>query len=93
MTAQHSTYWSQHPGNYEHWRFADGFTEGWKDAWQFFFISSHIQRAGFISELGFKGPWAKRRSQQHAGKKGGSNLWEYGESPVLLIETTLMMVM
>ncbi|KZT69105.1 glycoside hydrolase family 5 protein [Daedalea quercina L-15889] len=76
-SAQHSSHWSQYPGNYEHWRFADGFTEGWEDAWQFFFISSHTQRAGFISELGFKGPWAKRRSREHASKKGSSNVWEY----------------
>ncbi|KAH9836121.1 glycoside hydrolase [Rhodofomes roseus] len=74
---EHSSFWSQFPGNYEHWRFADGFTEGWEDAWHFFFISSHTQRAGFISELGFKGPWAKRRSQEYISKKGSGNVWEY----------------
>lgn len=79
-TAQHSSYWSRFPGNFEHWRFADGFTKGWEDAWQFFFISSQTQRTGFISELGFKGPWAKRRSRQHARMKGNSNIWEYGKA-------------
>ena len=79
-TAQHRSYWRQYPGNFEHWRFVDGFTEGWEDAWQFFFISSRTQRTGFISELGFTGPWGKRRSQVHAHRKGNGNIWEYGKA-------------
>ncbi|KAI0667210.1 glycoside hydrolase [Trametes maxima] len=30
---EHSGYWAQYPGDYEHWRFADGFTKGWDDAY------------------------------------------------------------
>ena len=43
-------------------------------------MSSRTQRTGFVSEMGFKGPWAKRRSQEHALMKGNGNIWEYGEA-------------
>lgn len=37
---EHTSHWSQYSGNYEHWRFADGFTQGWTDAYKFFGSSS-----------------------------------------------------
>ncbi|CDO71033.1 Glycoside Hydrolase Family 5 protein [Trametes cinnabarina] len=31
----------------------------------------------FLEEIGFLGPWAKRRAQAHVAQKGASNVWEY----------------
>lgn len=76
--AQHSGYWSQYPGNYEHWRFSEGFMQGWDDAWSFFTSVSMLPPSASVPELGFKGPWAKKRVQAHVAAKGGNNLWEYG---------------
>lgn len=73
---EHSSYWSQFPGHYEHWRFGEGFMEGWDDAWSFLSETTSTTRVS-VPELGFKGPWAKRRAQGHARDKGNSNLWEF----------------
>ncbi|EMD32256.1 glycoside hydrolase family 5 protein [Gelatoporia subvermispora B] len=73
---EHATYWNQWPGNYDHWRFAEGFIQGWDDAWGFLSTSASHPGA-FVQELGFRGPWAKRRAQAHAREKGDGNLWEF----------------
>ncbi|KAI5122109.1 hypothetical protein M0805_002231 [Coniferiporia weirii] len=71
---EHSAYWDQHKGHYEHWRFEDGFIEGWEDAYAFF--SFDLGRS--IPEIGFKGQWAKKRAHKHSREKGHSNnIWEY----------------
>ena len=36
VSGDHTVYWSQYPGKYEHWRFAEGFIRGWDDAYLFF---------------------------------------------------------
>ncbi|KAK7685459.1 hypothetical protein QCA50_011322 [Cerrena zonata] len=75
---QHMAYWSQHPGNYEHWRFEHGFIVGWDDAWLFFESVAALPPHSPVPELGFKGPWLRRRLQQHVQDKGGGNgLWEF----------------
>ncbi|CAL1698881.1 unnamed protein product [Somion occarium] len=75
---EHSSYWSQFPGKYEHWRFGDGFTLGWDDAWMFFSSVESLPPSSPVPELGFKGPWTKRRLEQHVQEKGGGNaLWEF----------------
>ncbi|KAI0367432.1 glycoside hydrolase [Pilatotrama ljubarskyi] len=70
---EHSGYWQQYSGHYEHWRFADGFTEGWDDAYTF----ASLGQGAYMEEIGFVGPWKKRRVQQHVAEKGDSNVWEY----------------
>ncbi|GJE85411.1 glycoside hydrolase family 5 protein [Phanerochaete sordida] len=75
--AQHSGYWAQFPGNYEHWRFGDGFVRGWDDAWMFFRSISMLPPDAPVPELGFTGPWAKIRAREHVAAKGASNLWEF----------------
>lgn len=65
----HTSYWAQYPGNYDHRRFFDGFTTGWEDAT--LFVSSG-------QELGFKGPWVKRRVKEYTAKRGPGNEWEFG---------------
>ncbi|KZO97421.1 glycoside hydrolase family 5 protein [Calocera viscosa TUFC12733] len=72
----HTNYWSRHPGNYEHWRFSDGFQQGWDDAYLFVRFAEGTS----ISEIGFKGEWTKMRREQHGAQKGFSNnMWEFGE--------------
>lgn len=76
-TGAHCAWWdTQYPGDYEHWRFADGFIQGWDDAYTFFSLS--YGRGASVSEIGFKGAWAKRRAAEHARQKGDKGLWEYG---------------
>ncbi|THH11948.1 hypothetical protein EW145_g355 [Phellinidium pouzarii] len=71
---EHSAYWDRFKGHYEHWRFQDGFIRGWDDAYTFF----SFDLGSSISEIGFKGQWAKRRAQAHCRGKGDSgNIWEY----------------
>ena len=65
----HSGYWSQYPGHYEHQRFYDGFSTGWDDAVMF---------ASAGQELGFRGPWVKRRASEHVARRGDGNVWEFG---------------
>ncbi|KAI0078599.1 glycoside hydrolase [Panus rudis PR-1116 ss-1] len=74
---QHVSYWSRYPGNYEHWRFEAGFLQGWDDAWTFIDFVNSSPGNGAILELGFRGPWAKRRVQQHATTRGSNALWEF----------------
>ena len=74
--AAHEAWWGQYPGHYEHWRFGEGFVRGWDDAYAF--LSAPPAPAGTITEIGYKGPWTKRRSAEHAQEKGGGNVWEFG---------------
>ncbi|KAI0628657.1 glycoside hydrolase [Trametes polyzona] len=73
---QHASYWQQYPGNYEHWRFAEGFTRGWDDAYLFAALSQ-VRSSAFVEEIGFVGPWKNRRVREHVATKGDSNLWEF----------------
>jgi len=71
---QHVAWWKKYPGHYEHWRFEDGFIDGWADAYLFFASSSH----GTASEIGFIAALKKKRTAVHKESKGSSNsLWEY----------------
>jgi glucan 1,3-beta-glucosidase len=74
---EHSGWWDKYPGNYEHWRFSDGFNIGWEDAYAVF-ASAPARRNIPIAEIGYKGPWAKIRAAQHAQAKGSNSLWEFG---------------
>ncbi|KAJ3508976.1 hypothetical protein NLJ89_g5465 [Agrocybe chaxingu] len=68
--ADHTRYWAQHPGKYNHQRFVDGFCCGWGDTYGF--IVATPASAKTISEIGFKGAWARRRTTDH-----GSSYWEF----------------
>ncbi|KAI0353871.1 glycoside hydrolase [Trametes cingulata] len=70
---EHSGYWQQYPGHYEHWRFAEGFTKGWDDAYMF----ASLGQGAFMEEIGFVGPWKQRRVREHIREKGDSNVWEF----------------
>ncbi|KAL1948719.1 hypothetical protein VTO73DRAFT_10525 [Trametes versicolor] len=71
---EHVGYWQQYPGNYEHWRFADGFTGGWNDAYLF---STLAAQGAYAEEIGFVGPWKKRRVREHIQEKGNNSIWEF----------------
>lgn len=71
---EHCAYWDRYNGDYEHWRFVDGFNEGWEDAYVFFSLTI----GQTVSEIGFKGQWAKRRAFAHGREKGHSgSIWEF----------------
>jgi glucan 1,3-beta-glucosidase len=76
MLAAHANYWSVHGmPNGETWRFDDGFSVGWDDAWLFI---QAIPRCSTVSELGFRQRWMKRRASEHAKTRGsGPQLWEF----------------
>ncbi|KAG6908319.1 hypothetical protein DXG01_005295 [Tephrocybe rancida] len=71
--AAHTNYWAQYPGQYEHWRFGDGFMNGWEAGFQFIDSSSPCDPHGRVNELGFRGAWARQTTQDH-----GKGYWEYG---------------
>ena len=68
---EHTRYWEQYPGHYEHWRFSDGFTQGWNDAVSFAALApaSHP----FMEEIGFKGPWTQTIAKP--GAPPSSSIW------------------
>ena len=73
---RHTTHWSTRPGHHEHWRFEDGFSVGWDDAYIFLGFSY----GSSVTELGFYGEWVRRRINEHASRHGASsNLWEFGQ--------------
>ncbi|KAF9520403.1 glycoside hydrolase family 5 protein, partial [Hydnum rufescens UP504] len=76
MLAAHTNYWGAHGmPNGETWRFEDGFSVGWDDAWLFI---QAIPRCSTVSELGFRQRWMKRRASEHAKTRGsGPQLWEF----------------
>lgn len=71
VLAAHTSYWSQYPGKYAHWRFGEGFMRGWEDAWMFF-VSEKPKTGRQANELGFTGAWARRTT-----KDWGEGYWEY----------------
>ncbi|OSD05049.1 glycoside hydrolase family 5 protein [Trametes coccinea BRFM310] len=73
--AEHAGYWQQYPGHYEHWRFADGFARGWSDAYLFAALAPPGSK--FAEEIGFVGPWTKRRAREHVAQKGDASIWEF----------------
>lgn len=87
---EHSSYWDQYPGHYEHWRFSEGFLKGWDDAWLFYSEASHARSAS-VPELGYKGPWSKRRAQEHARNRGSGNMWEFGKRLNCLVKLWQLM--
>ncbi|KAG8965807.1 Glucan 1,3-beta-glucosidase 3 [Tulasnella sp. 419] len=66
-------YWNAKGGNYEFWRFEDGYSIGWDDAYMFCSTPGPA-----ISELGFRNQWIRRRLNEHEQEKGSSGLrWEF----------------
>ena len=67
---KHTQYWSQYPGYYDHSRFSSGFITGWNDAYTFIQLSPIGSTT--ISEIGFKGAWAMKRTSDH-----DKSYWEF----------------
>ncbi|KAF8815625.1 glycoside hydrolase [Phlegmacium glaucopus] len=67
---KHSRHWSQYPGYYDHSRFSSGFIVGWDDAYAFIQLTPIGSIT--ISEIGFKGAWAMKRTSDH-----GKSYWEF----------------
>ncbi|KAG5640903.1 hypothetical protein DXG03_006683 [Asterophora parasitica] len=68
----HTRYWSKHRGNYQHWRFGEGFVKGWEAGYLFIDSGPREDPYGRVTELGFKGAWARQTTQDH-----GEGYWEY----------------
>lgn len=66
--SNHTNYWnSQDSGkDWQHWRFQDGFTQGWNDALEFDKFNH--------SEIGRRAAWRKSRELEHVRQKGGGEL-------------------
>lgn len=67
----HANYWNDHGAKGDHKEFQEGFSQGWKDALQFW-------NGAQQSQIGFAGQWAKLRTE--AWKQQGGNgkaAWEY----------------
>ncbi|KAF9036110.1 hypothetical protein BDZ89DRAFT_1130249 [Hymenopellis radicata] len=64
--AAHNAWWDQHPGQYDHERFEQGFATGWDDSYAFF---RSVPLGAPAPEIGFKTEWARRRS--------GDGYWEF----------------
>lgn len=68
--ATHTRYWSKYPGYYDHSRFSSGFITGWDDAYAF--IQLTPKGSTTVSEIGFKGAWAMKRTNNH-----DKSYWEF----------------
>lgn len=72
----HSNYWqSQDPNrDWQHWRFADGFRQGWNDA-RAFDKFNH-------SEIGRKAAWKRSRELEHIREKGAGHdiIWVWRQA-------------
>ena len=66
MVGEHCAWWDQYKGDYEHWRFGDGFVRGWEDAYA---LLASAQPGHAVPEIGMKGAWAKVRVDEHAREK------------------------
>ncbi|KAJ3834913.1 glycoside hydrolase superfamily [Lentinula raphanica] len=73
----HVAWWSQHssnPNEFEHWRFEEGFKQGWNDSMTFFFGGEELGG----SEIGFWGQWKRLRTEAHRKERGNSKMvWEF----------------
>lgn len=67
LYAEHCQYWDSQGGNYEHWRYKDGFTRGQRDAEAF---------AKFGSAVGSRA-WIQSRLHEHIKEKGKGQVWEW----------------
>lgn len=70
---KHRQYWSQYPAAnyyYDHSLFSSGFITGWDDAYTFIQLTPIGSTT--ISEIGFKGAWAMKRTGDH-----GKSYWEF----------------
>ena len=67
---KHTQYWSQYPGYYNHSRFSSGFISGWDDTYAFIQLTPTGSMT--ISEIGFKGAWAMKRTNDH-----DKSYWEF----------------
>ncbi|EKM81464.1 hypothetical protein AGABI1DRAFT_69695 [Agaricus bisporus var. burnettii JB137-S8] len=75
----HTSYWSQFRGSYNHSQFDEGYSEGWDTAFHFFNSSFHKNfdegPKHSVNEPGFGAAWAKKHcSAEDRSKK---SYWEY----------------
>lgn len=75
----HCGYWDgNHPGEYEHWRFENGWRQGFDDALAFFGARANGQLPGGEGgdKIGFLDLWVRKRILE-SGQAMGPSLWEW----------------
>ncbi|QIW94888.1 hypothetical protein AMS68_000406 [Peltaster fructicola] len=73
--SNHTNYWdSNHPGNYEHWRFEQGWDVGFNDAMQFFGMRGQQGLEG-ADQIGMLDLWCLKRLRDSG--QGGQFVWEF----------------
>lgn len=73
----HCQYWdSNHPGDYEHWRFEQGWNLGWDDAVAFFSMRGNFGLQGG-DKIGMLELWVLKRLRESG--QSGPFTWEYEE--------------
>lgn len=71
----HVNYWdSNHPGNYEHWRFEQGWDTGFNDALEFFGMRGQQGLEG-ADRIGMLDLWCLKRIRESG--QGGQYVWEF----------------
>jgi len=71
----HCNYWdSNHPGQYEHWRFEQGWDVGYNDAMAFFGMRSQNGLEG-ADKIGMLDLWCLKRLRDSG--QGGKFVWEF----------------
>lgn len=71
----HCQWWdSNHPGQYEHWRFEQGWGVGFSDAMAFFGLRSQQGREG-ADRIGMLDLWVLKRLRESG--QGGRFVWEF----------------
>lgn len=73
VIGEHVSYWNRIPGNYEHWRFSQGYDDGWRTNYAFLAFECATPN-GQVAELGFARSWASSNRSHR-----GDFFWEYGE--------------
>ncbi|KAF2767775.1 glycoside hydrolase [Teratosphaeria nubilosa] len=73
--SSHTHYWdSNHPGQYEHWRFEQGWDVGFNDAMSFFGARSQVSLDGG-DKIGMLDLWVLKRLRESG--QGGKFVWEF----------------
>ena len=77
--SSHVHWWdSNHPGQYEHWRFEQGWDMGWADANQFFYARVQDEQKGLCGgdKIGAMDLWALKRLRE-SGNGTAKFGWEF----------------
>lgn len=74
---RHCSWWdTNHAGNYEHWRFENGWTLGWDDAVAFFCMRNNTSGTQGGDKIGMLDLWTLKRLRESDYQRGNF-VWEW----------------